>query len=762
MFGLQIIRKSALENLREENTIYQRTLEDLGWINLSQDNSSAQPFIGEGFKKMLRLCKTYYYRNPLAGHWVHLTTAFVFGEGVGVPKAKDEKIQEVVKAFWENKDNQLSMTGFQAQQLLCNKLQYEGNLFFVLFSDDKGDVRVRILNTEEVEDIIKDTEDRMRANFYKICYKEQKYNFAGDNYNVSLQKYMYYPDWSNFNIEDFGVPPEKLSEAVIFHVKINCDINDKFGVPELYRGIDWIKAHKDMASDLATLVKSLSTLAWKKKVKGTPAQVATLKAAMNAKTDMSNKGVSAGSTQYENEGVDTSPINTPMGGAVIGEKGLKQMQLMVCAASGLFYHYFGDPETGNLATTTSMELPMIKKFSIYQALWQSIYRDILDYQIFRKIEVGLLSGKTEYDEKTRRMIVTPEGDSFIDIDFPPIIDKDPKVLAEALDIGKRNNLISDESAARLFLMAVKINNVDEEIKDIDFTRVNNPFGGILGPDGQPIKPLDKEGKPIEDKDKKKDEIPPKDKKKEEEPLKEGIDTPLPQPGARFARKGNYVLQRMNGYRKALAGNYSDFRKNMRESMKSTGTLGMIVGHVVDYDKHLANLKKDMLKSAATYFPIAIDIGQKFTQSHLKAIQVQESIYEANSKGKSLLKDKLDWNEKYITESLIPDIEKAIVASLRISHGTHEDFLKSMNAVVDSFDGRVEQYSGAFWRVEEAAVKEAGEGTGLMVNFVGADDESTCEGCNEAMAGNPYPIDECPEPGEHECNGRCRHAIQIIE
>jgi len=65
-------------------------------------------------------------------------------------------------------------------------------------------------------------------------------------------------------------------------------------------------------------------------------------------------------------------------------------------------------------------------------------------------------------------------------------------------------------------------------------------------------------------------------------------------------------------------------------------------------------------------------------------------------------------------------------------------------------------------VEEAAVKEAGQGTGVMVNFVGADDNATCDGCAEAMEGNPYLIDEAPEPGSHECDGRCRHALQIAE
>jgi hypothetical protein len=46
-------------------------------------------------------------------------------------------------------------------------------------------------------------------------------------------------------------------------------------------------------------------------------------------------------------------------------------------------------------------------------------------------------------------------------------------------------------------------------------------------------------------------------------------------------------------------------------------------------------------------------------------------------------------------------------------------------------------------------------------FVGPDDSETCDGCEEAVNGNPYPVDEVPEPGEFECMSRCRHMIQLV-
>ena len=45
-------------------------------------------------------------------------------------------------------------------------------------------------------------------------------------------------------------------------------------------------------------------------------------------------------------------------------------------------------------------------------------------------------------------------------------------------------------------------------------------------------------------------------------------------------------------------------------------------------------------------------------------------------------------------------------------------------------------------------------------FVGPDDSSTCEGCEDAVNGNPYTIDDAPEPGDFECGSRCRHLLQL--
>ena len=758
MFGLKLINDKQLDALKETVNVAQRAIEDMGWINLSSDDGNINNLIAGGFKKMLQRVKLYYYNNPLAGHWVSLTTNFVFGEGVSVPKAKDESIQEVIDEFWNNPDNQLAFTSFQAQQKLSNKIQYEGNIFFLMFDDEAGNIRLRIMDTQEVDDIIKDTEDKMRTNFFKVKLKERKYNFTSDSFqSITSSQFIYYPDKDNWAFQKFGIPPAKLqNDAKVYHVKVNCDINDKFGVPELYRGIDWMKAQKDMMGDLATLVKALSKFAWKKKIKGSAAQTAAIANNMKSTLDLSNIRNSSGQTQVENAGVDLQSVDIKTGGVKIGVESGRQMKLMVSAASGLPEHYWGDPSTSNLATSKTLELPVVKKFSTYQKFWTDVINTILQYQIDSKIAVGVLPGTIVEDPKNNRVSYETDLDRTIDTDFPPIVEEDIKIAAEGYAKAKSEGLMSKDLAATQFMLAANINNIEEELETIheeeeereqkekekfDATNAANAaLKGVVVSDPGKAAPA-KKGKP--------------------DPLKEAINVPG-KDGVRLARKSNFLKQKMNGYRKALAGSFRLLQKEIKEATEVAEAHGVATGIVRNPENIIRAFGERMKASARIYFPVAIEIGEKFMQAELKDIGVSEALLEANGKAPNVLRETLLWNDEYVTASLVPDIIDKINRKQVQAQESASAYRRGINEAVLTFEPRVEQYVGALWTVEETAVKEAGKGSGVMVNFAGEEDEANCKGCQAALDGNPWLIDSVPVPGTLECLGRCRHAIQVIK
>jgi len=623
MFGFNLVKTKILNALNETVTNADRMLEDIGWTNLSLENNTLNAILPKGgIKEVIKRAKIFYYNNPLAGHWVHLTTWFVFGEGVGVPKAKDKKVQEVIDEFWNNPDNKLALTSFLAQQKLSNKLQYEGNLFFALFDDEEGMVRVRIMNSEEIDDIVYDQDDKMRPIFYKIKKIEKRYDFTSGRYVSGAQTFVFYPDVSVPNPEAFGVPENKLvADIKIFHVKINNDINDSWGIPDLFRGLDWLRAHKDMAGDNATFIKALARFAWKKKVKGGAGQVNAISNALKTRTDLSNLNRPIGQTQVENQGVDTEPVKTPSGSSSLFGDGLRQMKLMVSAASGIFEHYYGDPSTGNLATAKSMELPMVKKFTAYQKLWEGIYTALLFHQINMKVQVGLLDGNAEENIKTKRIEYDYNFDIALDIDFPPILEADIKEVGEGLVIGKTNDFISQETAQEQFMLALNLNNIEEEKKKIE----EQPKEETLDPlTGLPISTVKKV-------------------LKKEEDVKEADITAnpkeLPARGeARFKKKNNFLTQRINAYAKSLNSHYKIFQTDIKRGITSAGTEGQVVGTVKGLDGALNKLAKGMKSSAKSFFPEAVDIGKKFAQATLKDMNiiVNETLFEVEGGDISIL------------------------------------------------------------------------------------------------------------------------------
>ena len=150
---------------------------------------------------------------------------------------------------------------------------------------------------------------------------------------------------------------------------------------------------------------ALARFAWKTKVQGGQASVNAIK----AQTD--NVEINAGSQLLENMGSDTQPIRTDSGARNAYQDG-RQIKLQVAAAVGIPEQYFGDISIGNLATAKTVELPMMKMFQSYQAVWIDTYKDI--------------------DEVVLAHNQIPPDKWYVDRDFPAIAPADIAQAAMAL------------------------------------------------------------------------------------------------------------------------------------------------------------------------------------------------------------------------------------------------------------------------------------------------------------------------------------------
>jgi hypothetical protein len=166
-----------------------------------------------------------------------------------------------------------------------------------------------------------------------------------------------------------------------------------------------MKYHTKFLSSRIAIMLALAKFAWKQKVTGGQAAVDATK----AKTHQQQ--INAASTITENLGVDTTPIKTETGASAAYQDG-RMIKLQIAAAVGIPEQYFGDISIGNLATAKTVELPMMKMFQSYQAVWNDAYRDI--------------------DEVILEHAGIPPEKWYIDRDFPKIAPEDVLQAATAL------------------------------------------------------------------------------------------------------------------------------------------------------------------------------------------------------------------------------------------------------------------------------------------------------------------------------------------
>ena len=752
IFGKEIIDAGEYRDVREALADLERVAEDIGWVKVNDRNDESHASAKCSFDEMVKRSRLAFIKNPIVGQAVALTTNYTFGEGISEPRSNDEEVQSIISEFWNHPDNKISFTTNEPQIKISNKLQYDGELAICFKVDNDGSVYVRFMDPLSISNVLYDQSDSLRPLFYKrrIKMKDQYVpDFANGLAHLRDVK-QYMPLWFEllkaFNINDADVP----KNTFLYHVKINNDILDSRGVPEVYRALDWMNANAKINSDMSLFINTQAQFAWKKKFKGTKAQMQSARARTGQNTQLTNPGRGAGSVIFENEKIENEAIDLKPGSGQLFEIGIRRTLLMTIAAFGMMEHYFGDPSTGNLATTTAMELPMLKKFLSRQKTWEGIYLNVINFAL--DMRLFAVSYKFfDYNEMMNRITVKKKNDyaeRSIDLDFPPIIEKDVKMLADALSLAKKDALVPIETAQRMFLQGLGVNNIDEEMQK----EFQEQIAPLLGAFGNPDPSATKEGQ-----------------RRLERFLRRAREGARPsgdlmknrERSGKLAEKNKEVFRKMNGYLKAIAGEYRKFAKEVKEaSWTSVGADGKWSGNVKNASTIVKKFETGMLRAAERYLPMAADLGRGYVESRL-AIKEGKTIRLVEQEHfDDFLQEQIDWNRGYVEElapAIVAKLKEKVIAK---KFDLEQEFNDAVNDVVASMEARVGMYAGAFWTVEERAVQFVGKKENPDVAFVGVDDDKVCEGCAAGLQGNPWRMADVPIPGEQDCLGNCRHAIQI--
>ncbi len=461
------------------------SLEDKGWQVLG--SGGALEFSRNALKTINYLARLYFLKNPLIRRAVLTQTQYVFGQGVNI-QARHPLINEVIQEFMDDQKNKVELTEHQALMVKETELQCFGNLFFVFFVNaSNGHVRVRTIPMDEITEIITNPEDAKDTWYYKREWTTQGINIDTGQY-VNTMQTTYYPDWRykpKGNLPATIGSIQVMVDTPIYHVSVNRLSDMQFGVSEIYAALDWAKAYKEFLEDWATIIRAYSRFAWKLTRPGGAAGVASAKAKLGstlATGEERNSPPATGSTFISTENVKMEPIRTA--GATTSAEDGRFLRLMVSSATGIFDHYLtGDPSTGNLASVTAMEYPMLIMFRDRQSLWISVLREICNFVIVEAVRAGHILGTVERNEYDEEVMVLaddtdsedPEAqdkpiDSHIDIDFPDILEQDIKaridaiVAAATLGGMPTAGTLETQLVTRLLLQALGIDDVDEVLE----------------------------------------------------------------------------------------------------------------------------------------------------------------------------------------------------------------------------------------------------------------------------------------------------------
>lgn len=439
-------------------------LDDRGWLTPGRQWTAAD-LDAQTRTTLVAKSRLYWMRDPLAHQAVRLWTDYAFGDSgitynVAEPedgegqdetqeeadpaqKAETNPTQAQLDKFMFNRQNRRLMSP-EGQRKLSKKLLVDGEIFFAIFDEGDGNKTIRTIDPLQITDIITDPDDEDHILGYKRL--------------TAQDKVLYYYDWTcddedRTALEQSNDPQGKgkidatkvVDDCVVYHLAFDTMLKRGNGL--LFTVCDWSKEHRRMMEARVAITQALAKFAWKQKVKGGQAVVNAIQTrlqstyATSGMTQVERNPTNApGSTWIENGGMDLTPMPRTTG-AGDAESDANQLKLMVSAGTGIMLHYFGDPSTGNLATATAMELPMLKQFGAYQTMWKSAYRDIFSIVLDEDID-------TERET--------------IDIDLPPILAEDLQKLGTYLT--QLTTVFPEakvDEVLQTALVSMGMNNVDE-------------------------------------------------------------------------------------------------------------------------------------------------------------------------------------------------------------------------------------------------------------------------------------------------------------
>ena len=464
---------------QETNLLLQESLADLelaaedrGWQSLGAGDGD--DFSTEGRKKIAETSALARLANPLVKRGMQLRVAYIWGQGVSVsvPDADPEQgaaqdVNEVVQAFLDHPSNRDTFTGAGAHEDNENQLGTDGELFFCLPTNPlTGEVVVRLIEPDEITEIITDPEDATRHRYYRRQYVAKQINVRGER-SAPEQVTVFYPahDYNPRGVDRLNLidgSPVKWHEPVRAFIINKPKRRSMRGLGDIYPALAWAKSSKEVLEAWVLLFKALTRYAYQLKTKNDRVQraAAQLRASQAQPAPIGNP-TNAGATFTG--GNETTLEAVSKTGAQIDANAARPVIMMVAAAFGVpITMLLGDPGvTGARAVAQTLDQPMELVMRMRRDRWTEVYTDVLTYVVNWAVKAGRLRGAVRFEGDREVVELAGGQDRTVKVDWPDFDSTPVREKVEAIRIADDTGKLPPEVTLAQLLAALRVENADE-------------------------------------------------------------------------------------------------------------------------------------------------------------------------------------------------------------------------------------------------------------------------------------------------------------
>lgn len=412
--------------------------------NQSTQAAYSSVFDYERWKHSVIASRHFTKYDPYSHQLVSLYTWMSLGNGFTVQSAAEsetvrEQVQAILVAFMKDRANKMSPAGQEAKS---RNLLQDGEWPQVIHRLGIGKTALRRIDPLEITKKISNPKDKDEVWFYErttvMNTGDKSEDIVRWYRDIAFKDIEAVPAKNEagedvFQFRDLKVPRKndagEIEDAIfespsgIFEVVEDAYVNLVFinsteerGWPILTASLKWCEAFRVFSEGRLAIQRARMLWAFKAKTQGgdaaVSAQASALRSGMStSNTQDSNPPPPAGSALFHNKGIDYKNIDqsTQAADAALDAKEIRQQ---IAVAAGVMPTWLGDDNSFRLATSSAIETPMNKAFQTFQQVLRDGFAVVFE-------EVLANAGIAEKDR-------------VVDLNFPPIVDKNRKDAFEML------------------------------------------------------------------------------------------------------------------------------------------------------------------------------------------------------------------------------------------------------------------------------------------------------------------------------------------